>query len=505
MDTRITSFIISAILLSAACAAPVAAASKTSKGVMSVSDSRFEQAGDSLYLDMMVYMSNINLGRRESIALTPVIKTEYTQTELPEILVAGKNRYKAFKRISKMHAKKIHVPYKVFAAEKNSDKSIRYTAVIPYETWMEPAELLLREDLWSCCEGIRMVGMDMIAPEITFANPKHAAVPVPYNPNMAASFIVPAAAAVKNRTEEGVIVIGFPVNVTQIRPAYMDNTAELAKMTDLINRIKNDGNLKITNINIIGYASPEGTYETNQNLSMQRAGAIKKYIDEFYAFDQRICTVGWGGENWDGLRTMVEQSDMRYKNEVLDIINNIGIFEGRELKLMLLKGGEPYKYMLSAMFPKLRYARYSINYEVRDFTTQESGGISVSDPAKLSLREFYDLANSYGSKTDKYYETFEISARMFPNDPAANNNAAAAALEKGDAVSAASYLQKAGNTPESLNNRGWLYMLQGNYADARKSFVEAVAAGSADGAANLEQLNIKEQNDEAIKAAESLE
>ncbi|MDR2001788.1 MAG: hypothetical protein LBQ74_02035 [Prevotella sp.] len=43
---------------------------------------------------------------------------------------------------------------------------------------------------------------------------------------------------------------------------------------------------------------------------------------------------------------------MPYQQEVLNIINNTGIFTGRELKLMQLAQGNPYRYMRDNLFPQ---------------------------------------------------------------------------------------------------------------------------------------------------------
>ena len=55
---------------------------------------------------------------------------------------------------------------------------------------------------------------------------------------------------------------------------------------------------------------------------------------------------------------MVSRSNMEHKEAVLSIITNYGIYNGREKKLMELKQGDPYRYMLKMFFPALRKASY---------------------------------------------------------------------------------------------------------------------------------------------------
>ena len=54
--------------------------------------------------------------------------------------------------------------------------------------------------------------------------------------------------------------------------------------------------------------------------------------------------MGWTGEGVDTI-------DFEYKDEALNIINDIPVEKGREAKLMQLRGGVPYRYMLKYIFP----------------------------------------------------------------------------------------------------------------------------------------------------------
>ena len=56
---------------------------------------------------------------------------------------------------------------------------------------------------------------------------------------------------------------------------------------------------------------------------------------------------------------------MNYRDEVLFLIDQTGVFEGREKKLMDLGGGEPYAYMLKEFFPGLRRVEITVSYDLR--------------------------------------------------------------------------------------------------------------------------------------------
>ena len=53
-------------------------------------------------------------------------------------------------------------------------------------------------------------------------------------------------------------------------------------------------------------------------------------------------------------------------------------------------------------------------------------------PHLLSLRELYMVALSYKDEPEKFYKIIETSVKIYPTNPAANLNAANAAIERGN-------------------------------------------------------------------------
>lgn len=98
-------------------------------------------------------------------------------------------------------------------------------------------------------------------------------------------------------------------------------------------------------------------------------------------------------------------------------------------------------------------------------------------PQKLSLNEFYLVAQQYEPGTVEFTDVFETAVRMFPSDETANLNAANAAMRSGDLNGAERYLDKAGNTPEAAYARGALSIHRKDYDEARRYLNEAKALG----------------------------
>mgnify|MGYP000703662735 FL=1 len=73
-----------------------------------------------------------------------------------------------------------------------------------------------------------------------------------------------------------------------------------------------------------------------------------------------------------------------------------------------------------------------------------------TQPQKLSLNEFYLVAQTYEPGSVEFNDVFETAVRMYPNDEIANLNAANSAMQRKDVENAKRYLQKGGDSPEAL-------------------------------------------------------
>ena len=313
------------------------------------------------------------------------------------------------------------------------------------------------------------------------------------------AFVSPAVEAVKNRAEEGRAYLDFPVNQTKIYPEYRRNPSELEKIKATVDVVKNDANTQITEIDITGYASPEGRYASNARLAQGRAEALKKYVMDSYGFKSDLFRVNSVAEDWDGLRDYVAKSNLPRKDEILFIIdkdeNDLDLKEGR---IKALDGGKIYASLLQDCYPGLRHSDYTVRYVVRGFNVEEAKQIIKTRPQQLSLQEMYLVAQTYAKGSKEFNEVFDVAVRMFPDDPTANINAAAIELQRGDLQQAARYLDKAdAQASATLNNRGVLNLLQGDLDQAEINFKKAQSLGSAEAGANLKEVS-KKRKDNAI-------
>ena len=158
----------------------------------------------------------------------------------------------------------------------------------------------------------------------------------------------------------------FPVSKLVLYPDRYGNKAILDEIVASVRKIGDLEQLTLQGIEITGFASPEGGLKFNTQLGEGRAKALQVYLmKELPELREENFLLVNGVENWDGLRKLVEASDMEYREEVLAIIDDEQVAGGRKNALKRLAGGKPYRYMLKEFYPGLRNACYvSVYYDV---------------------------------------------------------------------------------------------------------------------------------------------
>ena len=111
--------------------------------------------------------------------------------------------------------------------------------------------------------------------------------------------------------------------------------------------------------------SPEGSREVNERLVAARAESIMKWMQGRLPLERVPYEINTTLDPWTDLLSMVESDEnVPYREEVIGVIG--GLIDGRSQKseLETLRGGEPWRYMLSRHFPSLRRFEMSVEVEV---------------------------------------------------------------------------------------------------------------------------------------------
>ncbi|MDE5638685.1 MAG: DUF3868 domain-containing protein, partial [Odoribacter sp.] len=415
-------------------------------GQVKVSNLDIARTEGNLFVAMEVNVSGLELKMDREMVLTPVLRNGTDSLRLPAIIVAGRNRYF-------YHQRNDSLADNVLIRRTKKDTVVDYRAAVPYKDWMATAVLMMDEGECGCrCEVLMSDGEKLTTLDFK---------PKVFKPVFV--YLAPQAEAEKIREMRGSAFIDFPVNRTYIRENYRNNYAELQKIRNTIDVVRNDSDTYITSVFIKGYASPEASWATNTRLAKGRTEALKEYVRKLYEFPDTLMSTAYQPEDWDGLRRYVDTSALANKAGILAIINNDMNPDSKEYELKKRYPAD-YDFLYKNVYPGLRHSDYVVQYHVRTYSdVAESRRIMLTEPQKLSLRELFLVAQDCVPGSDEYNEVFAIAVRMFPNDATANLNAANTAMGLGDLKNALRYLDKAGDSAEAVYARAIYAALNVDY------------------------------------------
>ena len=419
------------------------------------------------------------------LALTPILmEKDGANKALPAIYVYGRTRQLVAERTGKIPAD----AFKIVRRDNGDVQTIRYTARVPYESWMNGSDLKMLGTISGCADCMQEENLAYISPVLIER----------YVPQPVIAFVKPAA-EIKQRAEKGSAYLDFPVNQTKIYKDYRRNPYELAEINRTIQVVKDNADTKITGISLHGYASPEGTYVNNTRLAKGRSEALKSYIMNEYGMPADLFTVEYTPEDWAGLRAYVEKNPVAHKEQVLELIDsNIDNLDVKENRIKALDG-QMYKELLRDIYPALRHTDYMVHYTVRAYNIDEAKELLKTRPQLLSLEEMYLVAQTYEEGSEEFNEVFDIAVRMYPADPIANINAAAMELKRGNIDQAVRYLERSDKSSAAAqNNQGVYHLLKGELSQAEVCFNKAKSLGAEQANANLEELGKKQADNRAF-------
>lgn len=440
-------------------------------------------------------MKDYSVGREREIVYTPVLlATDGTDSlALPPITIAGRTRWYTYLRNGFLDGGDADI-YRA-----GSKEQAHYDQEFDFEPWMASSNLEMRAETANCCEKPERLQGPSPAGNIPVADIRTGRSEL----DVDFIFAPPVDAGPVIKSLQGSAFVTFVVNRTELKPSYMNNTAELNKIIRSIDYVRNDTDATITRVHIKGYASPEGPYSNNVRLATGRTETLRRYVRDLYSFPDKTITSSYEPEDWEGLRAYVKDSTsiyLRNRAGLLDIIDSALAPDDKD---HALKREYPSDYatLLKEVYPWLRHSDYTVTYSLKTYTTlEEIRRVYAADPTRLRNVDFYTLAQSYPEGSDEYCDVFATAVEVYPDDPMINLNAANIELRKGELDKAQSHLLKAGNTPQANYARGILAAKRADYREAAERFGIARDGGIAEAAECIEKVNaIRDYNSVTLR------
>lgn len=391
---------------------------------------------DKVEISFSMDCGTLRLPSRQQMIITPLIisRSETDTLVLPSVCIAGRNRYRMNKRKESLYGKEPVAGdrQEMIRFNRKRDMQLEYNETVPAQEWMSGARVEIFRELQGCAGCGEVLGNAPVTGIPLFKE-------VVERPNLE---IMVAKTEEKRRSFTRSAYLNFKVNQSALLADYMNNPAELAKIYSSIDSIRGDDNYRITRIKIVGYSSPEGSYDANARLSERRAKALEQNLKHAYKLDDNMIECSSVPENWEGLAAWLREYRPSYMQKVLDIIGQTPEPDARDAKMKAIDGGKIYNALLGEVYPKLRLAEYTVSYTVVPFSVEQGREIIKTRPDKMNHSEMYQVAVSYGEGTDEYNRIIRLIADRFPSDGIANNNAAIVAWEMGDYDAMKVYLNR---------------------------------------------------------------
>ena len=275
--------------------------------------------------------------------------------------------------------------------------------------------------------------------------------------------------------------IKYLVNQANIRASELKTTSiqDFVKILKEIN--DNQETLRLQNIEVSAYASPEGRFDFNEQLAEKRQNTSAKYVSEQLKKNKMQADVDtkFTAEDWDGFQQLVSESNIQDKEVILRVLSTYKDPAEREQQIRNMS--VVYDELAKGILPELRRARLIANYDVIGRSDEQIQEQFQTDARQLSVEEvLYGAALQQDNAQKKVW--YEKAAALYTNDARAYNNLANLAYQSGDAQTAASYLQKAKSinpqSAEVATNEALLALAEGKVAEAEALIARGTGASS---------------------------
>lgn len=359
----------------------------------------------------------------------------------------------------------------------------------PYDPRMDQSELQLRAEIK--CPGGK-------CKEFTLVNLNTGAIPTKEQAAVLAGNDEAAKAAL---AKEFGLTVAYGVNTLQKDLKYgdlmeeMDNNFKrittVVDKTDLLYAInssvvtkKNERNANLDafkanvdetmqndratqNIAVKGYASPDGPVKFNDKLSKARSESGKKVVAKLLKDSGLDIDAAAYGEDWDGFKELVEQSNIKDKDLILQVLSLYNSPAERESEIKNMSS--VFEELKEEILPELRRSQIVNTTDLQGKTDEEIMA-AYRNGGELSPEEYLFAAQVLVENPEEQIAILTAASKKY-NDARIWNNLGVAQTKAGDKEAALKSFEKAAKLDSSaaLNKNLLLANLANcNTAEAKK-------------------------------------
>ena len=281
--------------------------------------------------------------------------------------------------------------------------------------------------------------------------------------------------------------VKFLIQQATLRQSELKNNS-VQEFVKLLEKINNDREgLKLNDVEVSAYASPDGGYDLNDKLALQRQQNTQQYVK------QQLNKAKLGGtavdakytaEDWEGFQELVKASNIQDKDVILRVLSMYKDPQEREEQIKNISAA--FRELADGILPQLRRSRMIINYETVGRSDEQIQQQLKADPKQLSVEEVLYAATLVEGQQAKE-DIYKTATELYPSDARAYNNIASMEYAKGNLEAAKKYIEQAqkvsANLPEAAANLGLIALQNGDIQTAENLIAKATGANGLAGGA----------------------
>ena len=232
--------------------------------------------------------------------------------------------------------------------------------------------------------------------------------------------------------DAGVSKINFLLGKANVDESDPESVRNIKAIKDKIQAILNNEYASLKSIEVVGYASPEGTYKQNLSLANDRTEMILKELAS--SLDPSVAkfielTSSSVVEPWSKVVEMLKDKDP----ELADYIHKLVVKYSDDYDKIIpyLRNHKKYRsYLLKEVLPELRKVEYTLNYsEFRKLKDYEIWDRYNAKNQDISRYEYWRLIDSSKDSLTRYNMITE-SLEKYPNFTYVANDLAVELLKR---------------------------------------------------------------------------
>ena len=453
----------SAILLVVGCSSPSKMLKNAATLKYEVSPNPLEMKGDSVEISVTGNFPPKYFNKSAEMVVTPVLKWDGGSANFGDVKLQGE----------KVQANGSLISY-------TAGGSFSYTGKIPYQAGMLKSDLVIKSKA-----SVKTKSVDL--PEVKIGDGVISTANLLQNE---AQTIVVTNQLKRSEAITSESEILFPISQSVVKPKELTK-AGMKGLKTFAKNIEKDSSITFKNIEIQGFASPDGSEQGNTALAQNRQIAAEKVIKKELKKQEVISN--FTAEDWEGFRLLMQNSNIQDKEVILSVLSKYSDPIAREAEIK--KMSVVYKKIADEILPQLRRSKIVINAEKMGKNDSVILNAALGAIKDSLTEEEYLFATTLATSKDDVSKILSNATAVYPNNWKLFNNLGVSYIQSNKLQDAQTALNKANELSEGdkvvKNNLGVIAVKQGDMKKAVEYFEVAQGAG-AEVKYNLGIIKVKE-------------